>query len=58
MPIIPTVKPAPETRLQRELERERQQRILNHDDKAGLHSTDGDRLKDARENMESGTVRR
>ncbi len=57
MPTPPPKLP-PDTRLERELERERQQRSLNQDDRAGLHATEGERLKDARENFESGTVRR
>ncbi|GEM_PF-4545657 len=46
------------SRLERELERERHEHTSNHDAKAGLGPAGGEHLKDARENFESGKVRR
>lgn len=45
-------------RLERELERERRQHVNNHEAKAGMNADEGDRIKDARENNESGRGRR
>ena len=45
-------------RLARELERERQQHVNNHESKAGMNLDEYERLKDARENFESTKVRR
>lgn len=44
-------------RLERELERERRQHAHNQEAKTGFHLDDADRLKDARENVESGRRR-
>lgn len=54
----PTVKPNSNARIERELERERQQHLNNHEAKSGLHHTDSDRIKDPRENFERIKVRR
>ena len=45
-------------RLARELERERQQHLNNHESKAGMNLDEAERIKDARENFESTKVRR
>ncbi len=51
----PTV---PDTRLAREIERERNEHIQNHDAKAHLNFDDEERHKDARETPYSSKVRR
>jgi hypothetical protein len=53
-----TTKLPASARLERELERERQQRHITHEERSGIHAQEGDRLKDARENFESSKVRR
>jgi hypothetical protein len=56
-----TTKPADVShrdRLEREVERERQQRQMNDDAKAGLGPLDGVRTKDARENAGSANLKR
>ena len=45
-------------RLDREVERERHERSLNDDARAGLALDDEFRMKDARENMNSSNLRR
>lgn len=45
-------------RLARELERERQQHVNNHESKARMNLDEYERIKDARENFESTKVRR
>lgn len=45
-------------RLARELERERQQHVSNHESKAGINLDEAERIKDARQNFESTKVRR
>lgn len=57
MPEQPSNKPSA-ARLARELERERQQHVNNHESKAGMNLDESDRSKDARENFESTKVRR
>lgn len=47
-----------DTRLERELEREREQRHKNDDERSGIHSDDDLRSKDARDNTSSGTLQR
>lgn len=46
------------SRIERELERERHEHANNQEAKAGLAPADNERSKDARENSESGKVRR
>jgi hypothetical protein len=45
-------------RVDREVERERQERTLNDDARAGLALDDEFRMKDARESMNSSNLRR
>lgn len=45
-------------RIDREVERERHERTLNDEARAGLALDDEFRLKDARESMNSSTLRR
>lgn len=45
-------------RLEREVQRERQERVLHDEERAGLAVDDEFRLKDARENMGSVKIRR
>jgi hypothetical protein len=45
-------------RVQREVERERHERLLHDEQRAGLAVDDEFRLKDARENMGSAKIRR
>lgn len=45
-------------RLEREVERERHERVLHDEQRAGLAVDDEFRLKDARENMGSVNIRR
>ena len=45
-------------RLEREVQRERHERLLHDEERAGLAVDDEYRLKDARENMGSVKVRR
>ena len=54
----PIIKPSSNARIERELERERQQHLMNHEAKSGLHDSDSDRIKDPRENFERIKVRR
>ncbi len=54
----PTIKPNSNARIERELERERQQHLMNHEAKSRLHDSDSDRIKDPRENFERTKVRR
>lgn len=53
-----TSRPTPDTRLAREVEREREQRLKNDDARAGIASDDEFRAKDARENSSSGNLQR
>lgn len=46
------------SRIERELERERHEHAINQEAKAGLSPAENERSKDARENSESGKVRR
>ena len=46
--------PTPNTRLDREVEREREQRHKNDEARAGILADDDFRIKDARENNNSG----
>ena len=50
--------PARDSRLEREVERERNEHMLNHDAKAHLTYDEDERHKDARETSFSSTVRR
>lgn len=50
--------PASRVRLERELERERQQHISNHEAKARMNLDEGGRIKDARENFDLSRTRR
>jgi hypothetical protein len=50
--------PARDTRLVREIERERNEHMMNHDAKAHLNFDDEGRRKDARETSFSSKVRR
>lgn len=45
-------------RLEREVQRERHERLLHDEERAGLAVDDEFRLKDARENMGSAKIRR
>ncbi|MFP5393766.1 MAG: hypothetical protein ACLGI6_19820 [Gammaproteobacteria bacterium] len=45
-------------RLERELERERQQRALNREVRSGLSPAEGERLKDPRESLDAVKPRR
>jgi hypothetical protein len=45
-------------RLEREVQRERHERVLHDEERAGLAVNDEFRLKDARENMGSVKIRR
>lgn len=45
-------------RLERELERERHERVLHDEQRTGLTADEEFRLKDARENLGAGTLRR
>jgi hypothetical protein len=45
-------------RLEREVQRERHERVLHDEERAGLAVDDEFRLKDARENMGSVKIRR
>ena len=54
-PLFPDQK---HVRLDREVERERHERSLNDDARAGLALDDEFRMKDARENMNSSNLRR
>lgn len=45
-------------RLERELERERHERMLHDEQRAGLTADEDFRLKDARENLGAGRLRR
>jgi hypothetical protein len=56
-----TTKPADAAhrdRLEREVERERQQRLLNDEARTGLGPLDGFRAKDARENTITANLKR
>lgn len=57
MPSLNTPKPQTTGRIEREVERERQERAMNQDAKNYL-GDDDQRLKDARETSFSSTVRR
>ena len=46
------------SRIERELERERHEHAINQESKTGLNPAEQERSKDARENSESGKVRR
>jgi hypothetical protein len=48
----------PHERLEREVERERRERLLHDEQRTGLVADDEFRLKDARENMGSAKIRR
>lgn len=48
----------PHSRLEREIERERNQRLKNDDEKSGIRSDDDLRAKDARDNASSGLLQR
>lgn len=48
----------PNTRLDREVEREREQRLKNDEARAGILSDDEFRSKDARDNSSSGKLHR
>ena len=48
----------PDSRLEREVERERDQRHKNDETRAGMSSEDDGRLKDARDNSSSGNLHR
>lgn len=50
--------PVRETRLEREIERERNEHMMNHDAKAHLNFDEEERHKDARETSFSSKVRR
>lgn len=50
--------PARDCRLEREIERERNEHVLNHDAKAHLTHDEDERHKDARETSFSSAVRR
>lgn len=50
--------PTRDTRLEREVERERNEHMMNHDAKAHLGIDEDERHKDARETPFSSTVRR
>lgn len=54
----PSTKPDSSTRLDRELERERQQHTRNQEAKTGLQGPECDRVKDPRESFDQGKVRR
>jgi hypothetical protein len=54
-PILPDQEHA---RVDREVERERHERTLNDDARAGLALDDEFRMKDARESMNSSSLRR
>ena len=54
----PSMKPDANTRLDRELERERQQHARNQEAKTGLYGAECDRIKDPRESFDQGKVRR
>lgn len=54
-PILPDQQHA---RVDREVERERHERTLNDDARAGLALDDEFRMKDARESMNSSSLRR
>jgi hypothetical protein len=47
-----------DTRLEREVERERHEHMVNHDAKAHLGTDEDERHKDARETSYSSSVRR
>lgn len=49
---------APDKRLDREVEREREQRQKNDDTRAGILAGDDFQLKDARESNSSGKLKR
>jgi hypothetical protein len=55
-PILPST--GPHSRLERELERERNQRLKNDDEKSGIGTEDEFRTKDARDNLSSGLLHR
>jgi hypothetical protein len=56
---LETTRPIPrDSRLEREIERERNEHSINHDAKAHLGVAEDDRHKDARETSLSSTVRR
>jgi hypothetical protein len=48
----------PDGRIEREVERERHERMLNDEARAGLASPDDWRTKDARENAAAANLRR
>ncbi|MDQ2988202.1 MAG: hypothetical protein M3R60_03770 [Pseudomonadota bacterium] len=50
--------PLRDTRLEREVERERYEHMMNHDAKAHLGTDEDERHKDARETSFSSAVRR
>lgn len=59
MPRTDLSKPAArDSRLEREIERERNEHTLNHDAKAHLRDDEDERHKDARETTFSSAVRR
>lgn len=55
-----TIKPDPQpaSRIEREIERERDQRHKNDDERAGLSPGADFRIKDARESSDSGILHR
>jgi hypothetical protein len=48
----------PNQRVEREVERERRERLLHDDQRTGLAAEDEFRLKDARENAGAANIRR
>jgi hypothetical protein len=54
----PTFQDQEHARVDREVERERHERTLNDDARAGLALDDEFRMKDARESMNSSSLRR
>ena len=55
-PIYPST--GPYSRLEREIERERMQRLKNDEEKSGYGADDELRIKDARDNPASGLLQR
>ena len=55
-PFLPAT--GPHSRLEREIERERNQRMKNDDEKSGIGNDDDLRAKDARDNASSGVLHR
>jgi hypothetical protein len=54
----PSKSPARDSRIEREVERERNEHMMNHDAKAHLGVDEDERHKDARETSFSSKVRR